>query len=68
MIYNIEVDFDTDLEADTPEEAVDIIRGNINFNLGEPNHLRIKAYNEKKELENISCFYKINIGSKKHKG
>lgn len=58
MIYKIEVDFVTDLEADTPEEAVDIIRSNINFNLGEPDHLRIKAYNEKKELEIISCFVK----------
>ena len=58
MIYKIEVDFATDLDADTPEEAVDIIKGNINFNLGEPDNLRIKVYNEKKELENISCFVK----------
>lgn len=58
MIYKIEVDFATDLEADTPEEVVDIIRGNINFNLGEPDHLRIKVYNEKAELENISNFIK----------
>lgn len=58
MIYKVEVDFYTDLEADTSEEAVDIIRGNINFNLGEPDHLRIKVYNEKNELENISCFVK----------
>lgn len=58
MIYKIEVDFATDLDADTPEEAVDIIKGNINFHLGEPDNLRIKVYNEKKELENISCFVK----------
>lgn len=58
MIYKIEANFDTDLEADTPEEAVDIIRGNIDFHLGKPDHLRIKVYNEKNELENISCFVK----------
>lgn len=58
MIYKIEADFVTDLEADTPEEAVDIIKGNIYFNLGETDHLRIKVYNEKKELENTSCFVK----------
>lgn len=59
MIYNIEVNFDTDLVADTSEEAVDIIRKNINFVLGQPDLLRIKVYNEKKELENISVFYKM---------
>lgn len=58
MNYKVEVDFVTDLEADTTEEAVDIIKGNIYFNLGETDHLRIKVYNEKKELENISCFIK----------
>lgn len=58
MIYKIEANFDTDLEAYTPEELVDIIRRKINFNLGEPDHLRIKVYNEKKELEDISCFVK----------
>lgn len=59
MIYKIEIDFDTDLVADTSGEAVDIIRKNINFVLGKPDHLRIKVYNEKKELENISVFYKM---------
>lgn len=58
MIYKIEVDFNTDLGADTSGEAVDIIRGNIDFHLGKPEHLRIKVYNEKNELENISVFYK----------
>lgn len=59
MIYKIEVNFDTDIVADTSGEAVDIIRKNINFVLGKPDHLRIKVYNEKNELENISVFYKM---------
>lgn len=59
MIYKIEVDFNIDLDAETPGDAVDITRGNINFFIGKPDHLRIKVYNEKKELENISVFYKM---------
>lgn len=59
MTYKIECSFELSFnDVDTPEEVVDIIRGNIRHHLGDPEHLMIKVYNDKKELENISTFVK----------